>query len=37
MPDFARHDTIRYLRMMVQTAKDVEAGVITGDQVKRAA
>jgi hypothetical protein len=37
MPDFARQDTIRYLRMMVRTAKDVEAGVITGEQVKRAA
>jgi hypothetical protein len=37
MPDFARRDTIRYLRMMVQTAKDVEAGLINGEQVERAA
>ncbi len=37
MPEFARHDTIRYLRMMVRTAKDIEAGLINGEQVEQPA
>ncbi len=37
MPDFARQDTLRYLRMMVRTAKDVEAGLISGEQFEQPA
>ncbi len=37
MPAFARQDTIRYLRMMVQTAKDIEAGLVNGEYIEQSA